>query len=152
MSHWSVHTLHDWTSRCHLMFYWFFKLAWIQQNNLLFCQILNYAYGLSGYGLSVKFFPPSTAHSSLYFSLPLSHPPHKRSMSHHVKPISIWAGPLTRTGLILTAADPLAPSKSTATWQVCLCVWKYCVYTFLCCADCILYMKKGVCLCMNVHM
>lgn len=50
------HMQYDWTSRCHLMFCWFLKLAWIQQNNLLFCQILNYAYGFSGYGLSVRFF------------------------------------------------------------------------------------------------
>lgn len=53
-------------------------------------------------------------------------------MSHRVKRISIWAGPLIPTGLTLMAADPSAPSKSTVTWQVCVtagphcsaCVWR----------------------------
>lgn len=50
-------------------------------------------------------------------------------------------------------SGPLGPFKVNCNMTgVPLCVETLCAYTFLCCADCILYMQIGVCMCMNVHM
>lgn len=53
---------------------------------------------------------------SFFFTLALL----QRSMSRRVRPTSIWASPPMPTGSTPMAADPLAPSKLTATWQVCV--------------------------------
>lgn len=74
----------------------------------------------------------------LLIVLTMSRP--QRSMSRHVKPISTWAGPLTPTGSILMAADPLALSKSAATWQVCVCMGGHEI-TVLC------HVCEGKCVC-----